>query len=125
MSRCKPALAVAALLLTACGGGHGLPVEAKQCDTLIGKNSLQVTTRIFNGAQIPVKSVRVSLDFYRDFRFTRVTGVASFKPQLEANQTRSVSLTIVSAPPTIGGQAQRCTVVHVDYADGTSANVPQ
>jgi hypothetical protein len=132
MSRCSrdakrrllrnTAFALATILLGACGRGHGLPVEIKQCDTVLSKNSVLITARIFNGAQIPVKAARVSLDFYHDFRFTRVSGVASFRPQLEPNQSRSVPVVLTTSVAGIGGQAQRCSVDHVDYADGTSAD---
>jgi hypothetical protein len=126
MSRYSPLAAVAAFaLLCACGGGpKELPVRVKQCDTLVGKSSVLIDARIFNGADKPAKSIAVAIDFYHDFTAAHVTGTATFAKQLEPNATQTVPVTITSPTTGIGGRAQRCVVTHVEYADGTSADAP-
>lgn len=125
MSRCNLLAAVAALVvLSACGGPKELPVQVKQCDTVVGKNSVLIDARIFNGADKPAKSIAVAIDFYHDFTAAHVTGTATFAKQLEPNATQTVPVTITSPTTGVGGRAQRCVVTHVTYADGTSADAP-
>lgn len=126
MLRYKLLAAAAALaVLSACGGApKELPVQIKQCDTVVGKNSVLIDARIFNGADKPAKSVAVAIDFYHDFTAAHVTGTATFAKQLEPNATRTVPVTITSPTTGVGGRAQRCVVTHVEYADGTAADAP-
>lgn len=125
MLRCSLLVAAAATLaLSACGAPKELPVQIKQCDTVVGKSSVLISARIFNGADKPAKSVTVAIDFYHDFTAAHVTGTATFAKQLEPNDTQTVPVTITSPTTGIGGRAQRCVVTHVDYADGTSASAP-
>lgn len=126
MSRCNLLAAAAALVaLSACGSPKELPVQVKQCDTVVGKNSVLIDARIFNGADKPAKSIDVAIDFYHDFTAVHVTGTATFAKQLEPNATQTVPVTITSPTTGVGGRAQRCIVSHVTYADGTSADAPQ
>ena len=125
MSRYSILAAGAALVvLSACSGPKELPVQAKQCDTVVGKNSVLISARVFNGSETPAKSIAVAIDFYHDFAAVHVTGTATFSKQLEPNATQTVPITITSPTTGIGGRAQRCVVTHVDYADGTSADAP-
>ncbi len=125
MSRCNLLAAVAALVvLSACSGPKELPVQVKQCDTVVGKNSVLISARIFNGADKPAKSIAVAIDFYHDFTAAHVTGTATFAKQLEPNATQTVPVTITSPTTGVGGRAQRCIVTHVQYADGTNADAP-
>jgi len=117
MSRSKLAVAaIAALVLTACAK-HELPVSVKQCDAVSGKQP-SVTVRVHNGADKPVRSVGVTMDFYNDFKFTRVSGMAIFLPALEPNKDASASLALANPKDAIGN-AQRCAVMQITYADGT------
>jgi len=108
---------LAALVLTACAK-HDLPVTVKQCDAVSGKQASSVTVRIHNGADKPVRNVGVTMDFYNDFKFTRVSGVALFLPGVEPGQDASAQLAL-SNPKDAIGNAQRCAISHITYADGT------
>lgn len=111
------AIAVAALTLTACAK-HDLPVTVKQCDAVSGKQASSVTVRVHNGADRPVRNVGITMDFYNDFKFTRVSGVALFLPGVEPGQDASAQLALAN-PKDAVGNAQRCAVTHITYADGT------
>jgi len=118
MSRSKLALAaVIALALTACAK-HDLPVSVKQCDAVTGKQGSSVTVLVHNGADKPVRNVGVTMDFYSDFKFTRVSGIALFLPGIEPGKDASASLAL-SNPKDAIGNAQRCAISHIAYADGT------
>jgi uncharacterized membrane protein len=118
MSRSKLAIAaIAVLVLTACAK-HELPVSVKQCDAVSGKQGSSVTVRIHNAADKPVRNVGMTMDFYNDFKFTRVTGVAIFLPGIEPGKDASALLTLAN-PKDATGNAQRCAVTHITYADGT------
>jgi hypothetical protein len=126
MLRSKTFLAVAALLAAvACSGPGRLPLSVKSCDTVILPHAISIQALFVNGAEKPVIGARLQIDFYRDFKFTRVIGIADFHPQLEPKAQRSIALILTGAQDVTGGQAQRCDVVHIDYADGTKADVPQ
>lgn len=119
MSRSSVALAAAitALALAGCGK-HDLPVSVKQCDAVTGPQGSSVTVKVHNGADKPVANVGITLDFYHDFKFTRVSGAAIFRPAIEPNNEAAASLA-VSNPKDAVGNAQRCAVTHITYADGT------
>jgi len=108
--------AIAALAITACAK-HELPVSVKQCDAVSGKQA-SVTVRVHNAADKPVRNVGVTMDFYNDFKFTRVTGVAIFLPGIEPSQDASATLSLAN-PKDAVGNAQRCAITHITYADGT------
>jgi|GEM_PF-3160369 len=113
---------LAALVLTACAK-HDLPVTVKQCDAVSGKQASSVTVRIHNGADKPVRNVGVTMDFYNDFKFTRVSGVALFLPGVEPGQDASAQLAL-SNPKDAIGNAQRCAISRITYADGTQDAAP-
>ena len=118
MSRSRLAIVtIAAIVLTACSK-HELPVSVKQCDAVSGKQGSSVTVRIHNAADKPVRNVGVTMDFYNDFKFTRVTGVAIFLPGIEPGKDASAQLALAN-PKDANGNAQRCAVTHITYADGT------
>jgi len=110
--------------VAACSGPGRLPLAVKTCDTVILPHAVTIQALFSNTADKPVKDARLQIDFYHDFKFTRVIGIADFHPQLEPNTQRSVSIVAMNTAG-IGGQAQRCDVDHIDYADGTKADVPQ
>jgi hypothetical protein len=84
MSRSKRAFAALALLgLTACGGPGGLPLHVRQCDTILEKGTVSVRALFRNRADKPVTDARLEIDFYHDFKFTRVIATADFHPNLE------------------------------------------
>ncbi len=111
------ASALAAFALTACGK-HDLPVSVKQCDAVGGPQGSSVTVKVHNAAGKPVANVGITLDFYHDFKFTRVNGAAIFRPAIEPNKDADASLA-VSNPKDAVGNAQRCAITHITYADGT------
>lgn len=108
-------------VVTACAP-KTFPVQIKQCDTILGKNSVLITARVFNGSDRAVKDALVAIDFYNNFKFVRVSGSATFATPLGVNDTASVPVIPVVPPAGISGQAQRCQITHVDYADGSSAD---
>jgi len=123
MSRSKSIIAtLAALVLTACAK-HDLPVSVKQCDAISGRQGSSVTVRVHNGADKPVRNVGVTMDFYNDFKFTRVRGVALFLPGVEPGQDARAQLALAN-PKDAVGNAQRCAVTHITYADGTQDAAP-
>jgi hypothetical protein len=109
--------AAMALALAACGR-HDLPVSVKQCDAVTGPQGSSVTVKVHNGADKPVSNVGITLDFYHDFKFTRVSGAAIFRPAIEPDKDADASLA-VSNPKDAVGNAQRCAITHITYADGT------
>jgi hypothetical protein len=118
MSRSRLAIAaLATLAFTACAK-HDLPVGVKQCDAVSGKTGSSVTVLVHNGADKPVNNVGVTMDFYNDFKFTRVTGVAIFLPGVEPGKDASATLSLTN-PKDAVGNAQRCAISHITYADGT------
>jgi len=124
MSRSKIVTAgLAAIALTACAR-HDLPVSVKQCDAVSGKTGSSVTVRVHNGADKPVRNVGVTLDFYNDFKFTRVAGAAIFLPGIEPGKDASATLTLAN-PKDAVGNAQRCAISHITYADGTREDTAQ
>jgi hypothetical protein len=125
MLRFSSSLAIVALLgVAACSGPGRLPLAVKSCDTVILPNAVSIDANFSSGADKPVTGARLQIDFYHDFKFTRVIGIANFRPQLEPQASRSVTLVLTNTAG-LSGQAQRCDVVHIDYADGTKADVPQ
>ncbi|HVS45333.1 MAG TPA: hypothetical protein VMS32_01560 [Verrucomicrobiae bacterium] len=125
MLRCKFALVALAMLgLTACGGPGGLPLHVRQCDTILEKGTVSVRALFRNRAAKPVTDAKLEIDFYHDFKFTRVIATADFHPNLEPLERRSIALILTGAQG-VTGQAQKCIVTHIDYADGTKADVPE
>jgi hypothetical protein len=124
MSRSRIAIAtLVALALTACAK-QDLPVTVKQCDAISGKQGSSVTVRVHNGADKPVRNVGITMDFYNDFKFTRVSGVALFLPGVEPGQDASAQLALAN-PKAAVGNAQRCAVTHITYADGTQEDTAE
>ncbi len=118
MSRSSLALTlVASLALTACGK-HELPVSAKRCDAVSSPAGASVAVKVHNGSGKPVANVGVQIDFYNDFKFNRVSGIGTFHPSIAPDSDADTSLAISNKKEAIG-QAQRCAVVHITYADGT------
>jgi len=114
---------LAALALTACAK-HDLPVSVKQCDAVSGKTGSTVTVRIHNGSDKPVRNVGVTMDFYNDFKFTRVNGMAIFLPGVDPGKDASAQLSLAN-PKDATGNAQRCAISHISYADGTQEDTAQ
>lgn len=112
---------VALAAVTACAPKI-FPVQIKQCDTILGKNSVLITARVFNGSDRAVKDALIAIDFYNNFKFVRVSGSATFATPLGVNDTASVPVIPTVPPAGIAGQAQRCQITHVDYVDGSSAD---
>jgi hypothetical protein len=71
-----------------------------------------------------VNNVGVTMDFYNDFKFTRVTGVAIFLPGIEPGKDASATLSLANPKDAIGN-AQRCAISHITYADGTQEDTAQ
>src|SRR5665213_2159366 len=103
MSRCKLALPLC-FALAACGHPGNLPVDVKQCDTVLQGSTVSITASFENNADKPARDARLQIDFYHDFKFTRVTGVADFNPNLEPQTHRSVALILAGAQG-VKGQA--------------------
>jgi hypothetical protein len=118
MSRSSLTIAIgAALALTACAK-HDLPVSVKQCDAVSEGKTSNITVKVHNGADKPVSMVGITLDFYNDFKFNRVSGAGLFRPAIEPNKDATTILTVAN-PKDATGNAQRCAITHITYADGT------
>lgn len=123
MSRSRLTLAaVTALTLVACAP-HELPVTVKQCDVVAGSPPT-ITVKVFNGSTKPVVNVGIALDFYHDYKFTRVSGAGIFTPPIRPNYDATTSLPVTN-PKDATGSPQRCAITHITYADGTQEDAPK
>jgi hypothetical protein len=121
-SRIALAIAVAATLALAACAKHDLPVDLRQCDTVTGPQGSSVTVKVHNGADKPVSYVTITLDFYHDFKFSRINGGAIFTPALEPKNDATASVAITN-PKDAAGNVQHCVITYIRYADGTTQDV--
>lgn len=110
----------AALALCACGKPPGLPVTLNGCDA--GTSGIKANLR--NDADRPVKGVRISADFYSKFRFARTEGTATIPGGLNPGDNKDVVFSYDASAVTASGKASRCVATHIDFLDGTSADLP-
>jgi hypothetical protein len=115
----------AAVLLAACGSRQqALPVSIRRCDAVVGQHGFTVAASLRNDAQKPISAVRVAVDFYQDFRFSQFSAAAKLARELDPGQTQDVVLTVQNPARTkVVGKAMRCYATHVDYLDGTKADL--
>jgi hypothetical protein len=116
-------LAGALLVLAGCGTPQQLPVEIPRCDSVASANGVTLTASVVSRATKPISGLSVAVDFYRDFRYTRVNGAAAIKPELDPNQQRDVVFSIAPARSAAQGRAMRCFATRIQYLDGTSQTV--
>lgn len=109
--------------LVACGTPQQLPVEIPQCDSVSAASGVTLTATVVSRATKPISGLSVAVDFYRDFRYVRVNGAATIKPELDPNQQRAVVFAIPVAGNAAQGRAMRCFATRVQYLDGTSQQV--
>lgn len=114
------AAACVALALCACSQPAGLPVTLKSCE---GGTS-GITANLRNDADRPVKIVRISADFYSNFRFARTEGTATIPGGLNPGDNKDVVFSYDSPGMRLSGKSSRCVATHIDFLDGTSADLP-
>lgn len=110
----------AVLALCACSKPPGLPVTLKGCDG----GASGITANLRNDADRPVKSVRISADFYSNFRFVRTEGTATIAAGLNPGENKDVVFSYDRAAMSASGKASRCMATHVVFLDGTTADLP-
>lgn len=116
----------AALLLSGCGGGQAqLPVAISRCDAVIEPNGVTIVAKLRSDASKPIRGVRVGVDFYQNFRYIHLTGGATLARELDPGQTQDVTLSVEKRGNVkVQGNAMRCYSTHIDYLDGTTADLP-
>ncbi|MGZ3504070.1 MAG: hypothetical protein ACXVAM_05885 [Vulcanimicrobiaceae bacterium] len=117
---------VAALALSACASRQPpLPVSIHRCDAVILPHGFTVNATLHSDARKPVSGVRVAVDFYQDFRYSQFVGSAKLAHELDPGQTQDVVLTVAkNGNLKVAGNAMRCYATHIDYLDGTAADLP-
>lgn len=115
----------AALLASGCAGNpQRLPVGLSICNALQTPGGFTVNATVQNKGDRPIANLALAVSFYRDFRYSSYTATAHLKRELDAGQRREVTFAVSGPPGTQSGQAIRCTVTHIGYLDGTSADLP-
>lgn len=113
----------AALIPVACGSTRTrLPVALSQCRAGGGAQANSLRARVRSEASKPIRELFVGADFYRDFRYVRLTGSRDFKRELDPGQTRDVAFALDERAPSLD-RAIECLVTRVDYLDGTTASL--
>jgi len=107
--------------VAACGKPRELPVTLRGCSG----EANGITASVRNDADRPIKSLDVSADFYANFRFVRSDGSATFPGGLNPGDAKDTRFLYgAGAPAAPSGRASRCVVTHIQYLDGTSAQLP-
>ncbi|MDQ2872522.1 MAG: hypothetical protein M3R35_05290 [Candidatus Eremiobacteraeota bacterium] len=116
-----------ALLVLLAGGcaGNGLPLHVSGCTAVPSTGGVMLLARVRSEASKPIARARVLAEFYSDFRSSHLIAQATFAPELDPKQSREVRFSALDAGrESITGDAMRCTVTHLDYLDGTNADLP-
>ncbi len=116
----KRAAAIALIMLAACGRPKP-PLSVKRCDAVASPHGFTLSADVQNDSTKPISGMRLTVDFYHDFRYTRLVGSTQLHKELDPGQRRVVTLD-VGSPGTAQGEAMRCSASHIDYLDGTSAD---
>ena len=114
----KRPLALSFVVLAACAPPPQ-PLLVKRCDAIASPHGFTLTADVQNASTKPISGMRLTIDFYHDFRYTRLTGSAQLHKELDPGQRRVVTLD-VEPPGSAQGEAMRCSATHIDYLDGTS-----
>ena len=77
---------------------------------------------IENRSTKPISGVDLAVDFYYDFRYTRVAATAILAKALDPEMRRAVTFAAAARQGT-GGQAMRCLATRIQYLDGTSESL--
>jgi hypothetical protein len=111
------------IALAGCGTPQKLPVEIPWCDAIPVSHGVIAVASVRNKASKPISGLVVAIDFYRNFRYARVQGVAKLPHVLDPGQERHIVFKIAAAPSSAEGRAMRCFATHISYLDGTSEDV--
>ncbi|HEY8313178.1 MAG TPA: hypothetical protein VIG51_03310 [Candidatus Baltobacteraceae bacterium] len=114
----------ATLLLASCAHQPQLPVTVRQCDAVVSGKSFVLDARVHSDARVPIRGVRVTVDFYSDFTYSHFVAEAKLARELDPGQTQIVTFQPVNAKSPVRGRAMKCTATHLDYLDGTTADLP-
>lgn len=123
MRRCF-ALAFALTLASCASSPQRLPVGLSLCNAVAKPGGFAVSATVENKSDRPMTSLGLSVSFYRDFRYARYSGFAHLHKELDPGQEQEVIFPVQGPPGREDGQANSCTVTHIGYMDGTSADLP-
>lgn len=119
------ALAAIGSALGGCAGNpQRLPVGLSLCNAVQSAGGFNVSATVQNKGNRPISSLALAVSFYRDFRYSSYTASAHLKQELDPGAKRAVTFAVSGPPGSQSGEAIRCTVTHIGYLDGTSADLP-
>lgn len=116
-------LILAGFVLAGCGSPQRLPVSIPRCDAIQTKRSITLTATVRSNATKPINGIVLAVDFYRSFRYVRVSAVSRIAPELVPGAQRDVTFVVASTNATAQGHAMRCFATRLAYSDGTFENV--
>lgn len=108
----KSAVVIAALLLAGCGA-H-VHVRASDC----AMHGAALTAHVTNVGDKPLTQAEIMADFYRNYRFTRGFGEATFSPVLDPGAERDVTVSL-DIPSGGDGAPMQCKVTRAVYGDAS------
>ena len=117
------AIVVVALGLASCGSPQQLPLSIPRCDAVQTSRGLALTATVRNTAAKPIAGLAIAVEFYRNFRSTRLTGAAQLRNPLAAGEQRDVNFDVGASTSQAQGRAMRCFATHISYVDGSSQDV--
>jgi hypothetical protein len=117
-------LALAAVLASCAGSPQQLPVGLSLCNAVAHGSGFAVTATVQNKGEKPISALGLALSFYRDFRYSSYTASAQLRQELDPGEKRDVTFEVSGPQGEQSGEAMRCIVTHVEYMDGTSADLP-
>ena len=117
----RAAVAAMLLALAACGSPQQLPLSIPRCDAVMTKHGIELVAQVSSKANKPISELTVAVEFYQNFRSTRMQGQAKIVPELDPGQQREITFAVASSA-TAQGPAMRCFATHIGYLDGTSAD---
>ncbi|HEV2261670.1 MAG TPA: hypothetical protein VGR69_05220 [Candidatus Rubrimentiphilum sp.] len=109
--------------LGGCGSPQRLPVSIPRCDAIQAERSITLTATVQSNATKPIDGIVLAVDFYRNFRYVRLSAVSRINPELLPGAQRDVTFIVPSTNATAQGHAMRCFATRLAYSDGTFTNV--
>lgn len=123
MSRTNLGALLALAALAACTPGKSVSLQASQCNAIVGKSELVVMAHVTNRGDRPMTSADLMLDFYKNYRFMRVSGSVTFAPVLDPGASRDVTFDAELPKNGASGAAMRCVATRAVYGDGAVESV--
>ena len=110
-------------VLAACTPGRSVSLQVSRCDAVLDGGALKVAAHVTNRGDRPMTSADLALDFYANYRFTRVTGGVTFAPVLDPGASRDVTFATDAPKSGASGGAMRCVATRAVYGDGSVESV--